>query len=148
MAIGTKYWIRLSQPYQFHAICIKPIYIYFSLGHILHYKTKERIPYIMLHQTRFQLGHRLRNFEIRVGIASDKIGNNAICYKQLRSMEPGVVKKFACYQKLFGNWISINKTEAEPWFRALHFREISVYSEHSKSIHSHVFDIEVQWNNG
>ena len=72
-------------------------------------------------------GHRLRNFEIRIGMDSVEIGNNAICYKQLESMEPGLVKNFSCYQRLFGDWISINKTDRDADMVYLQIREIRIF---------------------
>ena len=81
-----------------------------------------------------RIGQRLRNFEIRIGMDRDEIGKNAICYKQSESMEPDVVRNFTCYRELFGNWVSINKTEPEVWFRPLHFREVRVFGTSSKCI--------------
>ena len=35
-------------------------------------------------------GDRLQKFEIRVGNDEEEIGNNEICYKQLKPMVPGI----------------------------------------------------------
>ena len=52
-------------------------------------------------------------------------------------MEAGLVKNFTCRENVFGNWISINKTEPQAYLRNLHFQEIRVFGELSKS--SHIF---------
>ena len=86
------------------------------------------------HKFLLHAGHRLRNFEIRVGIDGEELGNNSICYERLESMEAGMAEKFTCYEEIFGNWISINKTEATSRLRFLHFQEIRVFGELSKLI--------------
>ena len=78
------------------------------------------------------VGNRLRNFEIRVGNDGVEIGNNAICHKQLDSVESGVTKNFTCYPSRFGRWISVNKSETSHGMYALHFHEVRVY--HGKYI--------------
>ena len=55
-------------------------------------------------------GDRLRNFEIRVGNDGQDIGSNAVCFKQLEPMEPGVAKNFTCSSAILGCWISVNKS--------------------------------------
>ena len=72
-------------------------------------------------------GDRLQNFEIRVGNDGQEIGNNTICYKQLNPMEPGVTRNFTCSPKIFGSWISINKSHTVPDLAMLQLREIRVY---------------------
>ena len=101
--------------------------------------------YICLTLVTFHEGFRLRNFEIRVGMDSDHLGNNAVCYKQIESMESGQVKKFTCNQELFGDWVSINKTETQSGWQHLHFREIDVFG--SKCIYSSMsFSMYTQHN--
>ena len=58
---------------------------------------------------------------------TDDLGNNAVCYKQIKSMGCGLVQNFTCYQELFGDWVSINKTDTERQMEHLHFREIRAF---------------------
>ena len=77
--------------------------------------------------THIFTGDRLQNFEIRVGNDGDDIGNNAVCFKQLEPMEPGVAKNFTCSSGFLGSWVSVNKSSNNRETNALHFREIRVY---------------------
>ena len=70
---------------------------------------------------------RLRNFEIRVGNDGEQIGNNAICYKQSESVMPGVTRNFMCSSRIFGSWISINKSDTKQDMVHLQLREVRVY---------------------
>ena len=77
-------------------------------------------------------GVRLRKFDIRVGIDSTDIGNNALCYHQTTSMGSGETKNFSCHHELFGNWISINKSDTHASYQNLHFVEIRVFGSKLK----------------
>ena len=67
-------------------------------------------------------------FWVRVGNDGQEIGNNAICYKQLESVESGIAKNFTCSPPIFGNWISVNKSTNDAAASPLHFHEIRVFS--------------------
>ena len=73
-------------------------------------------------------GLRLRNFEIRVGHDALDIGNNEICYKQVKPVPDGATETFRCMNALFGSWVSVNKTdtEYENWY--LQLRELRVFT--------------------
>ena len=71
-------------------------------------------------------GERLRNFEIRVGTDGDDFGNNPICYEQQSSVSQGVTETFQCSQKLYGNWVSVNKSSMDE-MDLLQLREVQVY---------------------
>ena len=79
------------------------------------------------HSHIYVTGDRLQNFEIRVGNDGQDIGNNAVCFKQLEPMDPGVAKNFTCSSAILGSWISVNKSTNERETNALHFREIRVH---------------------
>ena len=77
-------------------------------------------------------GNRLRNFDIRVGTDSADIGNNALCYHQTFSMGNAETTNFSCHHELFGNWISVNKSDTNVDFQYLHFLEIRVFGSKLK----------------
>ena len=56
-------------------------------------------------------GNRLRNFEIRVGLDDEDIGNNNLCYKQSNSVATGATVMFICGHTLYGDWVSVNKSD-------------------------------------
>ena len=72
-------------------------------------------------------GYRLRNFEVRVGQDGTDIGNNALCYKQLDSIPDGTTADFQCYHPLYGNWVSVNKTDTAYEDNTLQLREVRVF---------------------
>ena len=74
-------------------------------------------------------GWRLYNFEIRVGLDGTDLGNNAVCYKQLESMADGATVKFRCHEKLYGSWVSVNKTASVPDGVFLQLLEVRVYEQ-------------------
>ena len=97
--------------------------------HITHYMMFV-YPYLISNQPQFNCihsGHRLQNFEIRVGTDGKKIGNNVICFKQMEPMESGIAKNFTCSSPIYGSWISVNKSTDNFVLSALHFLEIRVY---------------------
>ena len=74
-------------------------------------------------------GWRLANFEIRVGFDGTDLGNNAVCYKQLESMDGGAIVKFKCQNALFGSWVSVNKSTSVLGKENLQLAEVRVYYE-------------------
>ena len=73
-------------------------------------------------------GYRLRNFEIRMGLDSADLSNNAVCYKQLHSMLDGTTVKFNCREALYGSWVSLNKTDTADKAAYLQLKEVRVYA--------------------
>ena len=69
--------------------------------------------------------YKLYNFEIRVG-ESDEIGNNEICHKQLDFMVP-LQKNITCSRAIYGNWVSINKTDTELDIESLTLIEVRAF---------------------
>ena len=145
-------------------------YIYFLLGHILHYKPNDHISYvpetkpfsIRTSSPKFRnprWNGKWRNRK-QWNLLQAAVVNWTWCCEEIRLLSWSVwqlgqyqqderqthrfnlfiserlaylVNKVSlfilmyCYQKLFGNWVSINNTEAESCF--LHFREISAFIE-------------------
>ena len=73
----------------------------------------------------------LENFEIRVG-ESDVIGNNDICYKQLVKLDIAQTN-LTCSRALYGNWVSVNQSGADPGEEDLVLAEIRVFGSSSQS---------------
>ena len=67
------------------------------------------------------------NFEIRVGLDGTDLGNNAVCYKQMESMAEGATVKYKCHEKLYGSWVSVNKTASLRIHAPLQIVEVGVY---------------------
>ena len=59
----------------------------------------------------FISGVRLKNFEIRVGLYNGDLGNNELCYKQFNSVAAGATIMFKCDHTLYGDWVSVNKSD-------------------------------------
>ena len=72
----------------------------------------------------------LDNFEIRVG-ESDAIGSNAICHKQVNILAPAKAN-ITCSRKLYGDWVSINKTGTQLVTECLVLVEVRVFESSSK----------------
>ena len=67
----------------------------------------------------------LYNFEIRVG-GSEELGDNDICHKQFEVVD-SVLTNITCSPELYGDWVSINKTEILPAKAALALIEIQIF---------------------
>ena len=72
----------------------------------------------------------LYNFEIRVG-QSDELGNNDICHKQSEVVD-SVETRITCSRDLYGDWVSINKTEIPPAKSYLVLEEVRVFGSTCK----------------
>ena len=79
-------------------------------------------------------GHRLRNFEIRVGQGAFNLGNNRVCYQQLSSMESGLTANSTCWWEVYGSWVSVNKSDSESGMEFLQLREIRVFGIHGHAL--------------
>ena len=65
------------------------------------------------------------NFAIRVGEDGDEIGNNKICTKLLDYIESPTAN-FTCSPALFGDWISINKSNTDNTTQLLLLYEVYI----------------------
>ena len=78
----------------------------------------------------------MANFEIRVGENED-MGKNEICRKQWNSMDT-VQAIITCSRKLYGDWVSINKTNRDGATKFLVFTEVRILgrngSKYSKAV--------------
>ena len=64
-----------------------------------------------------------------VGLEGADLGNNAVCYKQLKSMANGTTIEFRCHTGLYGSWVSLNKTASVQDHVYLHLVEVRVYEK-------------------
>ena len=96
----------------------------------------QTFEFFLLHLLRIVKfpGHRLRNFEIRVGQGAFNLGNNRICYQQLSSMENGLTANFTCWREVYGSWVSVNKSDGESGMEFLQLREIRVFGMHGHEV--------------
>ena len=74
---------------------------------------------------------RLRCFEIRVGLDDEDIGNNELCYKQFNPVVTGASVMFICDHTLYGDWVSVNKTEESPGNVNLQLREVRMFGSNA-----------------
>ena len=106
---------------------------YIDISLLLYYSSYNYIT-IIFSNTNIS-GYRLRNFEIRVGQDGAEIGNNAVCYEQLESMPNGATEDLKCHRPLYGNWVSVNKTDmVANNDRILQFLEVRVFGYTSELI--------------
>ena len=72
----------------------------------------------------------LYNFEVRVG-ENEELGNNDICYKQLEVVD-SFETTIKCSREVYGDWVSINKTEIPPHKAYLVLVEVRVFGSTCK----------------
>ena len=81
-----------------------------------------------------------------MGLDDEDIGNNELCYKQFNPVATGATVVFICDHTLYGDWVSVNKTDESPGYDHLQLCEVRIFGSNA-SEYIHRIDLIYKFQN-